>query len=210
MFKLNIYSFFPLLSFWDFGNHKLDSCALHQTIVLWWRLLFSTAFYPPVFLNWTNQGNAQWGLNWLAIALLSNKCRAAQRFPLSLAAQPLIFLPFSVFCFLVMARQTSDGAFSDGGFDNSEYSVSSCVVLHHQCNLISHMIPIIDVYQNMFWFCCELCLITAVLLSRLYLWSNQKGYCSVPGQQYRLNKCLFSAKYRYWVWMLYIYVIVWY
>lgn len=65
----------------------------------------------------------------LAIALLSVYFWQ-HNFPLLIPASKPSFSPFSIFCCLVMARQT-DGAFSDSGFDPSEYSVSSYPVVFH-------------------------------------------------------------------------------
>lgn len=116
----------------------------------------------------------------------------------------LYFLPLSIFCCLVMAQQT-DGAFSDSGFDHSEYPVSSYFVDCHRIWCLGCMMVTLWLWslrlacQICSCSCSERSLMSAILLHRFFHWWCQKGYSRVQGQQHRLNKCLFSTKYRYYV-----------
>ncbi len=126
-------------------------------------------------------------------------------FPLIIPASKPLFSPFSIFCCLVMARQT-DGAFSDSGFDPSEYSVSSYPVVCHIIWYLGYVIVTLC-----FWslgLACQSisglavkdlwCHLSSVC--RFLCWHCQKGYSCVQGKQHRLDKCLFSTKYRYYGW----------
>lgn len=137
----------------------------------------------------------------LSAALLLMYFWAAQFSPQPLS---LYFLPFSIFCCLVMAQQT-DGAFSDSGFDHSECPVSSYFVDCHRIWCLGCMMVTLWLWSLrlpcQIYSCSrsKRSLMSAVLLRRFFHWWFQKGYSRVQGQQHRLNKCLFSTEYRYYV-----------
>lgn len=116
-----------------------------------------------------------------------------------------LFSPFSIFCCLVMAQQT-DGAFSDSGFDHSECPVSSYFVDCHRiwcvgCMMVTLWLWSLRLPCPIYSCSCSKrsFLMSAVLLRRFFHWWCQKGYSRVQGQQHRLNKCLLSTEYRYYV-----------
>ena len=121
-------------------------------------------------------------------------------FPRFIPTPHPLFSPFSIFCCVVMARQT-DGAFSDSGFDPSEYSVSLYPVV---CHIIWYVgsVRAAPCFCSVRLACQSICakyLMSAVSLFRFLSGNWQKRFSGVQSQQHRLDECLFSTKYRYYV-----------